>query len=260
MTRKSRTAGLVASLWILCPAGGAQKTTQAAGEDHLIEAIETVKRSVAGLDCLALSGSTSRILERVGSAFLVSAAGDFLTAAHVITEMQKPERPCPTLALTVPDGEWRPESRKEPLRWFPFEASGCRLDFSLDIAFCRLGEDFSTRKHDLHLKVVPVEFDWAIPADGTSVAFTGFPLRARDPMTFRGHVAAFRTPWPDEPIPELVLDHASLPGFSGSPVYRASGKVVGILVKDGNEEATGVTMVRPVLSFREILRERRPKE
>jgi hypothetical protein len=79
-------------------------------------------------------------------------------------------------------------------------------------------------------------------------------------MTFRAHVAAFRTPWPDEAIPELVLDRPTLSGFSGSPVYLANGKVVAIILKDGKDEAAGVTIVRPVSVFREMLREKLQKE
>src|SRR5215469_14374681 len=104
--------------------------------------------------------------------------------------------------------------------------------------------DLLARIRKLHLKAV--QFEWNIPPDGTQVAFTGFPLEARDPMTFRAHVAAYRTPWPNEPTPELILDHGSLPGFSGSPVVLADGKVVAILVRDGKPEATGTAIARPV--------------
>ena len=40
---------------------------------------------------------------------------------------------------------------------------------------------------------------------------------------------------------------------SGSPIYVADGSVVGILVKDGKEEATGITIARPVSLVREML-------
>jgi hypothetical protein len=72
------------------------------------------------VDCLAINSTESRILERIGSAFLVSGAGDFLTAAHVILEMHNPERSCPTPAIVLPAGAWHPEARTEPMRWFPF--------------------------------------------------------------------------------------------------------------------------------------------
>lgn len=253
-------AGLLGLVWILSPTGDAQRPRSAAGGDAFIMAIETTRRSVASLDCLAVNSSGSRILERVGSAFLISGAGDFLTAAHVISEMQRPERSCPTTAILLPAGDWHPEARNEPMRWFPFNASACRMDPSLDIAMCRPTEDLSTRKRDWHLKAAPLQFEWKIPPDGTQVAFTGFPLRARDPMTFRADVAAFRMPWPDDATPELVLDRATLPGFSGSPVYLADGRVVGIVVKEGKDEATGVTIARPASAFREMLEEKQQKQ
>ena len=40
--------------------------------DPFIPAIEKMKFAVASLDCLALSGAESKILERMGTAFLVS--------------------------------------------------------------------------------------------------------------------------------------------------------------------------------------------
>jgi hypothetical protein len=93
------SAGLLALLWMLCPAAIAQKAPSPGTDDPFIAAIQTMRRSVASLDCLAMNGAEAKILERVGSAFLVSAAGDFLTAAHVVIEMKKRQRPCPTPAL-----------------------------------------------------------------------------------------------------------------------------------------------------------------
>ena len=260
MGRQTQLAALLGLFWMLSPAGDAQKSRSATGGDPFITAIETARRSVASLDCLAINSTESRVLERVGSAFLVSDAGDFLTAAHVISEMQKPERSCPTTAILLPAGDWHPEAPTEPVRWFPFKASDCGMDRSLDIAMCRPTEDLSTRKRELHLKAAPLQFEWKIPPDGTQVAFTGFPLRSRDPMTFRADVAAFRVPWPDDSTPELVLDRATLPGFSGSPVYLVDGKVVAIVVKEGRDEAAGVTIARPASAFRLLLEEKQQKQ
>ena len=250
-----RAASLIAGLCMFAPGGGvAQKPAPNASVDPFVAAIEIVKRSVVSLDCLEDSGSEAKILERVGTAFLV---GDrFLTAAHVVADLQTRELLCPVSAITFPVGDWRPESRKEPMVWFPFRPQGCRVDTALDIAVCTPGVDLPGRIRNLNLKAASVQFEWNTPLDGTQVAFTGFPLRARDLMTFRAHVAAFRTPWPDEPIPELVLDRPTLAGFSGSPVYLANGKVVAIILKDGKDDATGVTIVRPVSVLREMLRER----
>lgn len=257
VARATKITGLLVLPWIFCASGLGQKASSPVGVDPFIAAIEMMRHSVASLDCLAMSGAEAKILERVGSAFLVSAAGAFLTAAHVISDMTKGERPCPTPAITVPANEWHPEARTEEMRWFPFKTADCRLDRALDIAVCRVSEDLSDRGRELHLKVAPVRFAWNIPPDGTPVAFTGFPLRARDPITFRGDVAAYRTPWPDRP--ELVLDRPALPGFSGSPIYLSDGSVVAILVKDGREEASGITIARPVSLFREMLAARPAK-
>lgn len=66
-------------------------------------------------------------------------------------------------------------------------------------------------------------------------------------------VAAYVIPWADGSIPELILDHAASPGFSGSPVYLVDGKIVGILVQNAQGEATGITIARPASVFREML-------
>src|SRR5215469_16010969 len=186
----SRAAALVAGLCMFASGrGDAQKPGPTAMVDPFVAAIETVKRSVVSLDCLEDSGSEARILERVGTAFLV---GDrFLTAAHVVADLQTRELLCPVSASTFPVGDWRPEARKEPMVWFPFRTQGCRVDSALDIAVCTPAGDLPGRIRDLNLKAESVQFEWNTPLDGTQVAFTGFPLRARDPMTFRAGVAAY---------------------------------------------------------------------
>ena len=135
------TAGLVGVLWIFCPTGIAQKAPPALRVDPFIHAIERMKRSVASMDCLVVNGDQAKIVERAGSAILISEAGDFLTAAHVIQEMQKDDHFCPTLAIDFPVGDYRPEAPNEQVRWFPFKTSNCRVDSALDIAVCPLSED-----------------------------------------------------------------------------------------------------------------------
>jgi len=86
------------------------------------------------------------------------------------------------------------------------------------------------------------------------------PAAARDPVTFRAHVAAYQTPWPKQPTPQLVLYHAALQGFSGSPVFLADRKVIAILVADGSPDWPGTSVARPVSVFREMLEERSHRE
>lgn len=242
---------------MLCPGAVGQSTLRAAAVDPLISAIESIKQSVASMDCLAVSPKEAKMIKRIGSAFLTSDSGDFLTAAHVIAAMQKEDDPCPTSAITVPVAGWQPEAPSEDMLWFPFKNSDCKADSVNDLAVCGLSGDLRTRIRKLHLK--PVQFEWDTPPDGTRLAFTGFPLGARDPTTFRAHVAAYRGPRPNELTPELILDHGSLPGFSGAPVFLADGKVVAILLRDGKPEAPGMAIARPVSVVRKMLGERPPK-
>jgi hypothetical protein len=203
------------------------------------------------MDCLAVAPTEAKVAKRVGSGFLISEVGEFVTAAHVLAGKQKKDDPCPTSAITLPLGGWDAGTPFEKLVWFPFKNSACKIDSTNDVAACRLTGDLPTRVRKLHPKAV--QFDWSIPPDGTQLAFTGFPLEARDPMTFRAHVAAYRGLWPNQFTPELVLDHASLPGFSGAPVFLADGSVVAILVRDGKPQAEGMSIARPVSVMREIL-------
>ena len=254
----SKAAGLVACVWILAPGGAAQKNPPATtASDPFIAAIATIKHSVGSMDCLAVSGKEAKLLKRRGSAFLISQEADFLTAAHVVTAMQKGDDPCPTPAITLAVGDWRPELRAEAMLWLPFRIADCKVDSTVDVAECRPSGDLPARMRKLHT-AVPVQLEWSIQPDGTELAFTGFPLEARDPMTFRAHVAAYS--WPDHTTPDLVLDHGALLGFSGSPVFLANGKVIAILVMDGKPGAPETSIARPVSVFREMIEERAQKE
>jgi V8-like Glu-specific endopeptidase len=211
------------------------------------------------MDCLAVSGSEAKILRRLASAFLISQEADFLTAAHVVTAMQQNGDPCPTPAITLVEGDWRPDVPIEAMLWFPFIIEDCKVDDTIDVAECRPSGDWPARIRKLH-KATPVQLEWSLQPDGTELAFTGFPLKARDPMTFLAHVAAYETPWPDQATPQTVLDHAGLPGFSGSPVFLANGKVIAIQVKDGSPDAPGTSIARPSSAFRKLLEGRVQKE
>jgi S1-C subfamily serine protease len=238
-------------------AGGSGRLALRAAGDPFIETIANVKRSVSPLVCLNGNGSEARIVDRLGSAFFITEAGDFLTAAHVVLDMQKAELPCPISAIFVPRETWRNEARAEEAAWFAFKIPDCLIDEDLDVAKCRLIDDHSVLKRRLGFKITPVKLDTSIPPDGTQVAFTGFPLGVRDPMTSRAEVATFRNLWQDEkPVGTLVLDRPAWPGSSGSPVYLSDGRVIGVLIKGGTGPSTGLTTLRPVRLMPKILAER----
>jgi hypothetical protein len=216
-----------------------------------------MKMSVTSVDCLMTDLTSARVLFRSGSAFFFSESGDFLTAAHVIVDLQRREPPCPTAAAIISLDAWRPESPDEPMLWFPFDPSLCKIDKDADLAACALNQDLKESK--LKSRIVPVKFEWSVPPDSTQVAFTGFPMNARDPMTIRSSVAAIRIPWQEEkPIPELVLDHNAWPGHSGSPVYLSDGRVIGILIAHA-KGASEMTVVRPASLVRDMVTEKLKK-
>jgi hypothetical protein len=253
-------AGLVALLWIFCPIGSAQKVPPTFRVDPFIPAIEKMKHAVASLDCLAVSGAESKILERMGTAFFISDKGDFLTAAHVILNVQKSQRPCPIFAIIIPVENWQPDVREELLGRWPFSVSNCRIDTDLDLAACSTTEDLSIARSGLYFKIAPVKLKSRIPPDGTQVSFTGFPLNFRDPMTIRASVAAHRTLWRgDMSIGDLVLDRAAWPGSSGSPVYLPDGSVIAVMIATGKDEGSEVAVARSALLISDKLL-KRPKK
>ena len=215
-----------------------------------------MKHSVAALACV--DASASKALTRPGSAFFISNRGRFLTAAHVLLDMRRDEDACPVSAVVLPADDWDPRAREEIQVWFPFRIPDCQIDTDLYVAACSPADDLSVPKPWFRFRISPVRLEFGIPADGTRVAFTAFPLGTRDPMTFMAEVAAYRTQWQNErSLPELVLDRGTWPGSSGSPVYLPDGSVVGILIKFGNEDGTGLTYIRPIASVERIIAEQR---
>lgn len=238
----------------LWPASNGQSQLAKPTDDPFIAAIETMKRSIAPLVCLSVKGES--ILARLGTGFFVASTGEFLTAAHVLADMQKSDRPCPLSAITLPLAGWQPGAADEPTAWIPFKIGECVIDTLLDVAKCRALIDPPGRMAARGLRIVPVQFEWDIPPDGTQAAFTGFPLGVRDPMTFRAGVAANRPVWRDgKAIAQLVLDRSAWPGFSGSPVFLSDGRVIGVLFAGRIEEGTAMTFLRPASALRGMINE-----
>jgi V8-like Glu-specific endopeptidase len=241
------------TMWV-CGDGLSQDAPTVPAKDPFAGAVETMKNSVAPLICVTANDAGPQHLSRRGTAFFVSASGEFLTAAHVILQMQNDDPRCPIPAVTLPLHRWQPNEANESVAWFSFKIPNCVIDVQIDVADCSLINDLSVPRRALTFKIVPVKFEWNLPSDGTQVAFTGFPMNARDPMTFRADVAAYRPVWRNEKvIPELLLDRAAWPGSSGSPVFLPDGKVVGILIAARTEEGTAMTSLRPVSAVRELL-------
>ncbi len=235
-----------------CAATASHNASAASAPDPFTAVAETMKHSIAPLACVAGTAKDARILGRRGTVFFISAAGEFMTAAHVLLDIQKSDPPCPVTAIILPrNPRWDPRALNEPFEWFAFKLDDCVMESDLDVAKCPLADNLSSQKVNLAFKIASVRFDWSIPPDGTQLAFIGFPMNARDPMTLRANMAAYRPVWRNEKVvAELLLDRGAWPGSSGSPVFRSDGRVIGMVIGAVTEEGTAITTVRGALAVR----------
>ena len=218
--------------------------------DPFISTIESMKHSVAPVVCMGGDGPQANIQELEGSAFFLSRTGEFLTAAHVLDEMKTHAHSCLITAIYLPSGGWRADTPEETVHWFPFRASDCFIERGLDVAKCSPLDDLSVPRQGFSFEIRPVKMEFSDQADGTQVAFTGFPLGTRDPFTSRGGIAAYRT---SKDSVQLVLDQTTWGGASGSPVYLSDGRVIGIMLARGVTEGSGLTIVRPARLIRPVV-------
>jgi hypothetical protein len=229
-----------------------EQEVQPASADPFIATIAAMKHSVAPVACLETKEGETKIAEIRGSGFFISARGEFVTAGHVIEGMDGSGGPCPITAIFLPATRWQPEVPEEDFIWFPFKIQDCTINREIDAAKCNPLSDLSMRP-DFRFLIYPVELEVAKPPDGTQVAYTGFPLRSRDPLTSRAVIATYRTVSQGAAIAsEIILDHVAWMGGSGSPVYLSNGRVIGMIFARGTEQSTGIAIVRPVESLGKI--------
>ncbi len=176
-----------------------------AGLGDFPEVAERVIRSVVRI-------STGGFLEARGSGFVVSNAGDILTAAHVVEGTDRPE-------VAFVDGS-------------QFRGTVLRRNDRLDVALIHVeaeGLPALALGSSSNLRI------------GTEVAVAGFPVnqsmeglgfRALTPTLVQGIVAARQSYRPtsiSQPVRVLQIDANLNPGHSGGPVFiRSTGEVVGI--------------------------------
>jgi S1-C subfamily serine protease len=197
--------------------------------------IARITRSIAPVICRTMT--PEKPVERiVGTAFFVSAVGEFVTAEHVIDSAGECQK-----AVYLPVNGWNPDPDAE-IRLYNFKR--CLRDAEADIAVCRTDRDLTTTV-SLGTVVTPVIFDTAEHEDGTPIAFTGFPLQIRRPLTARGFLAASHPGFMAGGLPRLVIDRVAWPGSSGGPVYGADGRVIGMMTERGIDRSIGLAFARP---------------
>jgi S1-C subfamily serine protease len=209
-------------------------------EDVPIEAIESVQKSVVPVVCMKPTGDGTKaaIIKTLGTGFLINAEGHFLTAAHVVLEMGPICGSGSFWAIYAPTASWQTREAV-PTRWFRFDE--CRYNEVTDVAVCKLVNnpftDDSVKKY-----IKPVRFGtFKGHADGSPIAFTGFPLQSIVPITSKGFIAGYypRERW-------FGIDKSGWPGASGSPIYNVRGLVIGLLIRRTASDAGGLSFARPI--------------
>ncbi|HSC19457.1 MAG TPA: serine protease [Rhizomicrobium sp.] len=214
------------------------QNASAAAPDPFLAAIAGMKKSIAAVVCVRPHAPTERFAPLIdGTAFFTTASGEFLTAAHVARDFSTGGS-----LQNCPMGVWFSEGiNAGHIDFQMFPVSRCVADNDVDLARCVTTTDLTTLK-DVKLKPQPVAIDGSQRSDGTAIAVTGYPLSSLLPISSRGYIGAYAT----NPLgnTEIALDRAAWPGGSGSPVYDAQGKVVGLVSQAGEGAASGISFAR----------------
>jgi len=211
-----------------------------------IEVIDQMKRSVLAI-AVAPIGKDGAVdfkqLVTVATAFLLSSDGSFATADHVLRDLEayRTKRPSQQVVLLPSAGKWPSGPNPVATRYCLFDV--VKRDQISDIAICRVVRD---PENDAAVaRMHPVDLQTEVPPDGTEVRFLGFAEKSALPLVGAGLIASYQM---DEQLlrPNIVLHATGIGGWSGSPVFLASGKVIGVFcTSTGEKEEAGLSGVRP---------------
>lgn len=219
--------------------------------------ITAIKPSLGLVACVSQSGSQSKTVGAVGTGFFVNAHGDFITAAHVVEALDTYGKLNDCIgALEIPIKGWPKTALTYD--YVPY-AFSCVREAALDVAACHTVVNPFTDGR-IKARLAPVQFESSSVEEGTPLAFSGFPLQILIPVTSVGVVAAYVLEPAGGRI--LAIDKIAWSGYSGSPVYLASGKVVGMILARGDrdrngdvtKDALGVSYARPASELQAVLR------
>jgi S1-C subfamily serine protease len=221
-------AFLFLALLVCGSAGGgtpaSADTAPAVSEEGLFPyaAIDKMARASVPIACATDVEGKIGIRNINGSGFFVNRDGDVVTAQHVVAALKG----C-IPAIYVPRSAWSFTDETVNAKWY--RISSCDQDTAVDIAVCHLVANPFTDP-TLHTTLETVAFDIETKPEGTPVAFTSFALNNVHPITSVGIVAGYF--WENHQR-FLLVDKGAWYGASGSALYSAVGRVVGIVLQAG---------------------------
>jgi len=225
-------------------------------KDVSVKTINEIKRSIIPIVCGYVDEQNAfQIAEVAGTGFFVDLNGRFITDAHVLDgwdEINRTRHPC-FPAIYIPDQGWNWKSFEPQFhfQWFPF--IGCESDSAVDLAVCHPNENPFTSKRVLKKNIAVVSFDLQTWPEGTAIAFTGFPLESKSPISSEGFIAGFQLISESIKGFDYFVDKAAWPGASGSPLYLANGKVIGIIRQRGQNAGSGISLARSATVISDFL-------
>jgi S1-C subfamily serine protease len=243
-----------------------------AGQSDFSEAIELLNHCVVPIVYVEIHPDRTfsyGIIE--GTGFFVGKEGYFVTAGHVAQAVQSKAVPpssvnsslstLPTPASvttwgivvpSVPSEHWLRGAELSQLV-VRFDSQIIHVSEKHDLALCKATENPLQNQGTKNF-AREVEFTESVPPSGTPVAFAGFPLQIKSPISASGTVSAYLF-LPQLQDLVLLLDVTAWPGSSGSPVFTSSGKVFGVLTDSGTMQSSGLSVARPVASIRALFDE-----
>lgn len=203
--------------------------------------------------CLRIDSNKNITLRvTVGTGFFINRQGDFITAAHVISDLEtlSAQQNC-FGAIYVPKSEWKGRYQSQQAGQVrSFVTGECFSRALTDIGVCHVKNN-PFLDPDVNKFIRPVALaSFTKFSDGSAVAFTGFPLQSVFPITSKGYLASY-----DAVQRKLIIDKAAWPGASGSPVYGPDGRVLAVIIERGDNVGAGLAYARPTDFLLDWLRE-----
>src|ERR1035441_2818160 len=164
----------------------------AAPEGISIPTIEGIKHSIVPIVCGYLDVHEKfQIAFVAGTGFFIDTDGRFITDAHVVDKDKWDARIKETHAcipaIYIPNNGWGKFQYDIAFQyyWFP----NCDRDATVDLAVCKPIENPFASTRIPKGTIRAVSFDADEYPDGTPIAFTGFPLEIKSPITSIGFKA-----------------------------------------------------------------------